>query len=285
MHRLHGCHGRGTAGAQRVPHEAAGGRSRPRHVGSRHAQGRDERRAARLGHQRARHVLLHRHGGGPAPVPRHGPRFPGHHRQGNQEPDHGGRGPSARHDHRGHRRRVERDGPVLSVPRRHRCRHHRRRGRRQGRERQDGTLRLADRRAARGSAWQPHVSVAGRGWPDPRRSLDLCRARLSGHRAGACVAPRYRARPICLDHRHRGAGGVPAVLRDRGHHPRARAVPCAGPCHQDRGRPAVRPPDRDEHVRPRRQGHLRNDPTNPGRPPCPISLFSASMARPPPTKF
>ena len=32
--------------------------------------------------------------------------------------DAGRRGPSARHDHRRHRRRVERDGPVLSVPRR-----------------------------------------------------------------------------------------------------------------------------------------------------------------------
>jgi tryptophan synthase beta chain len=92
----------------------------PGHLRARHAQGRDERRAARLGHQCARHVLLHRHGGGPAPVPGHGPRFPGDHRQGNQAADHGGRGPPARHDHRRHRRRVERDGPVLSVPRRHR---------------------------------------------------------------------------------------------------------------------------------------------------------------------
>jgi tryptophan synthase beta chain len=32
--------------------------------------------------------------------------------------DHGRRGPPARHDHRRHRRRVERDGPVLPVPRR-----------------------------------------------------------------------------------------------------------------------------------------------------------------------
>jgi tryptophan synthase beta chain len=66
-----------------------------------------------------------------------------------EKPDHGGRGPPAGHDHRRHRRRIERDGPVLSVPRRHRGGHHRRRGRRQGRERQDGALRLAHRRAAR----------------------------------------------------------------------------------------------------------------------------------------
>jgi tryptophan synthase beta chain len=52
------------------------------------------------------------------------------------------RGPPARHDHRRDRRRIERDGPVLPVPRRQRGRHHRRRGRRQGRERQDGALRV-----------------------------------------------------------------------------------------------------------------------------------------------
>jgi tryptophan synthase beta chain len=57
--------------------------------------------------------------------------------------DHGRRGPPARHDHCRDRRRIERDGPVLPVPRRQRGRHHRRGGRRQGRERQDGALRLA----------------------------------------------------------------------------------------------------------------------------------------------
>jgi predicted alternative tryptophan synthase beta-subunit len=54
-------------------------------------------------------------------------------------------------------------------------------------------LRLADRRAPGRAAWQPHLPLAGRRRPDPRRPFDLGRARLSRHRAGACLAPRYRA--------------------------------------------------------------------------------------------
>ena len=48
-----------------------------------YAERRDERRPARLGHQRARHLLLHRHSGWSAPISRHGPRLSGHHRQRN----------------------------------------------------------------------------------------------------------------------------------------------------------------------------------------------------------
>ena len=44
------------------------------------AQGCDERGTARLGRQCARHVLLHRHGGGAAPLPGNGARFPVDHR-------------------------------------------------------------------------------------------------------------------------------------------------------------------------------------------------------------
>ena len=40
-----------------------GAEVRPGAVGRAHAERRDERGAARLGHQRRRHVLLHRHGG------------------------------------------------------------------------------------------------------------------------------------------------------------------------------------------------------------------------------
>ena len=81
---------------------------------ARHAEGRDERRAARLGHQCARHLLLHRHRGRPASLSGDGARFPVDHRQGSPRADAGGRGPSARHADRRHRRRLERDGPVLS---------------------------------------------------------------------------------------------------------------------------------------------------------------------------
>ena len=47
----------------------------------RHAEGRHERGAARLGHQRARHLLHHRHGGRPAPLSGDGARLPVDHRQ------------------------------------------------------------------------------------------------------------------------------------------------------------------------------------------------------------
>ena len=47
-----------------------------RRVGLQDAEGRHERGAARLGDQRCRHVLLHRHGGRPASLSGHGARFP-----------------------------------------------------------------------------------------------------------------------------------------------------------------------------------------------------------------
>ena len=77
---------RRTSGAQCVPHASAGRRGRAGDLGSRHAEGRDERCAARLGDQCARHVLLHRHGGGSAPVSGDGARFPVDHRQGGPHP-------------------------------------------------------------------------------------------------------------------------------------------------------------------------------------------------------
>ncbi len=47
-----------------------------------YAEGRDERGAARLGDQRRRHLLLHRHGGGPAPLSDDGARLPVRDRRG-----------------------------------------------------------------------------------------------------------------------------------------------------------------------------------------------------------
>ena len=63
-------------------------------------------------------------------------------------------------------------------------------------------------------------------------------------------------RAVCLDHGCRGARGVPALLRDRRHHPGAGARARAGACHQDRAGPALRPHPVHEHVRAGRQGHL-----------------------------
>ena len=99
--------------------------------------------------------------------------------------------------------------------------------------------------------------LAERGRPDHRRAFDLGRARLSRDRAGARLAARSRPRRIRLDHRPRGARRVPDVQPAGGHHPGAGAGARAGACRQDRPDPAAQPPARDEHVRPRRQGHLR----------------------------
>ncbi len=50
-------------------------------LGRRHAEGRDERRHARLGRECARHLLHHRHRRRAAPLPRHGAGLPVRHRQ------------------------------------------------------------------------------------------------------------------------------------------------------------------------------------------------------------
>jgi hypothetical protein len=63
--RLRRLHGRGrhrAAGAERRPHAAAGRRGHPGQVRLAHAEGRDQRGVARLGHQRRRDALPARHG-------------------------------------------------------------------------------------------------------------------------------------------------------------------------------------------------------------------------------
>ena len=76
LHRLHGRGGRGAAAAQRLPHAPSGRRGVPGHRRRGDAEGRHERGDARLGHQCRRHLLHHRHGGGPAPLSGHGARLP-----------------------------------------------------------------------------------------------------------------------------------------------------------------------------------------------------------------
>ena len=68
---------------------------------------------------------------------------------------------------------------------------------------------------------------------------------------------RRRPGDLPVRDRRRGAERVPAPLEARGNHPGARARPCAR--QGDRARPetAKGPPDGDEPLRPRRQGHLR----------------------------
>ena len=118
LRHLYGRDRHRAAAAQRLPHEAARRRGEAGHLGHRHAQGRDERGAARLGRECARHLLHHRHGRGPASLSGDGARFPVGDRQRDARADAGARGPPARYAGRLHRRRLERHGPVPSFPRR-----------------------------------------------------------------------------------------------------------------------------------------------------------------------
>jgi hypothetical protein len=139
-----------AAGAERVPHEAARRGGDAGHLGPRHAEGRDERGAARLGDQCRGYLLPDRHGGRTASLSGDGARLPVGDRHGNERTADGGRRPAAGHDRRRRRRRLERDRPVPSVPRRQGRADRRRRSRRQG-SRRRGALRLADGRVRRAS--------------------------------------------------------------------------------------------------------------------------------------
>ena len=174
----------------------------------------------------AQHVLLHRHGRGPASLSDDGARLPMRHRRRDARADAGGRRPPAGFADRLHRRRLERHGPVPSVPRRPQRRNLRRRG---GRPRPEEAARGLDRRrAARRAARQPHLSADERRRPDRGGAFDLRRPRLSRHRAGACLARRSGPGEIPLRDRQGSARRVPALQPARRHHPGARAVPCAG---------------------------------------------------------
>ena len=210
---MRGLYGRGrrrAAAAERDPHGNAGRQGGSGAVGYAHAEGRDERRAARLGHQRAQHVLLHRHGGGPASLSDDGARLPVGDRRRDPQADAGGRRPPAGFAGRLHRRRLQCDGPVPSLPRRSLRRNFRRRSRR---PRPDAAAcRLDCRRPARRPARQPHLSLDGRRRPDPGRAFDLGGAGLSRHRAGAFLAARDRPRHLSVGDRRRSARRVSAAV-------------------------------------------------------------------------
>ena len=102
------------------------------------------------------------------------------------------------------------------------------------------------------------------------------RAGLPGDRAGAFLAARDRPRGVRVGDRCRGAGRLPAVHAHGGHHPGAGTRPRAGACQQAGAHAGPRRPDRDEHVRARRQGHLhrRRAPGGPA-----LSRIAASLRR------
>ena len=218
-----------------------------------HAERRHERGAARLGDQRRRHLLLHRHGGRPASLSGDGARLPVDHRQRDARADASRRRPAAGFADRLHRRRLQRHGPVPSVPRRPGNRNLRRRSRRP-RPEQRPARGLDRRRPAGRAARQPHLSADGRRRPDRGGAFDLRRPRLSRHRARACLAQRHGPRAVLVRHRRRGGGRVPARQQARRHHPGAGAGACAGARVRPRAAEAEGSPDGGQRLRPRRQG-------------------------------
>ena len=256
LHRLHGRGRCRAAEAERVPHEDAGRRGGAGAVRLEDAEGRDERGAARLGHQCRRHLLLHRHGRGPASLSDDGARLSVRDRQRDARADEGSRRPAAGFADRLHRRRLQRDGTVSSLPRRQGRRDLRRRSR--GPRHSVGTAcGLGLGRASGRAARQPHLSADGRGRPDQRSAFDLGRSRLSRHRPGACLARRYGPREISVRDRRRGGRGVAALLEARRHHSGARDRACARQAEGSRADEAEGSPDGGQSLRPRRQGSRR----------------------------
>ena len=115
---LHGRGGHPAAGPQRLPDEDPRRRGRPRRRRDGHPQGRHERGDARLGDRRPRHLLRHRHRGGPPPLPGDGPGFPERHRPGDEAADPEAGGAAARLPHRLRGRREQRHGALLPLPQR-----------------------------------------------------------------------------------------------------------------------------------------------------------------------
>ena len=107
------------------------------------------------------------------------------------------------------------------------------------------------------AARQPHLPAAERRRPDPRRPFDLGGPRLSGRRAGALLAEGQRPRDLRRRSPTRRRSTPSSCARSGGHHPGAGAGARAGLRDQAGADAAQGQSARDEHVRPRRQGHLR----------------------------
>ena len=110
-----GVGGREAPGGQRASHGLLGAKVVPVESGSKHAEGRAQRGDARLGHQRRQHVLHHRHRRRPASLSDDGARLPVGDRRGKHRADAGACRPPARRRDRLRRRRLQRDGHLLSV--------------------------------------------------------------------------------------------------------------------------------------------------------------------------
>ena len=188
-----------------------GAEVRPVHLRHRDAEGRDERGAARLGHQCRGHLLPHRHGRRPASLSGDGARLPVRDRRGGARADAARRKGGCRTRwspaSAAARTRSASSIPFLDEP---------------------GVAMIGVEAAGHGietgkhaaslnggapgrAARQPHLSAAGRRRPDHRRAFDLGRPRLSRHRPRACLAARRRRVDYVAGHRRRGARRLPAA--------------------------------------------------------------------------
>ena len=201
-----------------------------------------------------RHILLHRHGRGPASLSDDGARFPVRHRQRDARADAGGRRPAAGFADRLHRRRLQRDGPVPSLPRRSR-----RSRSTASRRRATGLTGLHAASIAGGRPGVLHGNrtylAHGRRRPDQGGAFDLGRPRLSRHRPRACLAAttssacnscrrpttrRVKAFQLCSQLE----GIIPAL---ESAHALAKVI-------ETRAEKAEGSPDGGQSLRPRRQG-------------------------------
>src|ERR1700722_6119587 len=253
MHRLYGLRRRRTSEGQRLSHAYTRRHGRAGRIRLEDAQGCDERGVARLGDQCRLDFLLHRHHSPAASLSDDGSGFSVDHRAGDARTDARSRRPSAGFARRLHRRRLQCDGPVPSVPRRAADRDLRRRGGRSW-ARHRHARGFHRRRPAGRAARQSHVSLDERGRPDQRSVFDLRRPRLSGHRAGTRLAQRYGPRDFPVCNGRRGAQRLPAVVEARRDHSGARA----GARHRQGARSGAEKAegsfDGDQSLRPRRQG-------------------------------
>ena len=223
------------------------------------AEGRHERGAARLGRQRARHLLHHRHGGGPASLSGHGARLPV-------------ASSATRCASRCWRRKggcPTRSSPAsAAAPTPSAC-----------------SIRSSTTRAWRSTAWRPaghglevpngHAASMNGGRPGVLHGnrtyllQDADGQILEGHSISAGldypgVGPEHAwlkdigPRHLCLGHRQGGARGLPAVHASSRASFRRWSRRTRWPSSQA-GADACRKrqPAGHEHVRPRRQGHLR----------------------------
>ena len=211
---------RRAAGAERLPDAAPRGAGHPGHRGLGHAQGRDERGAARLGHQRPRDPLHHRLGRRPAPLPGDGPRLPvGDRPRGARAVlEVAGRLPDAVVACVGGGSNAMGifsaflDDPSVKLIGVEAAGH----GLDLGEAR-----RLAREGAARRAPRLAQLRAPGRRRPDRRGPLDQRRARLPGRRARAGVPQGHRPADPDAGDRRRGARRLPVPVAHRGDHPGA----------------------------------------------------------------